>query len=105
MEKKAVFALSETARASCFTGRPFVCDIEPAIYRVSSNHYILYGKALSVILGLRDLIREQEANKVLKTITDGHRSVNKLETNPIVLLDEIYKVTVQAQHALIDDWF
>jgi hypothetical protein len=103
--KRAVFQLSETARSRYFTGRSFASDIEPAIYRVGGEDYILYGKALSVMLGLRDLIGEQQVNKVLKTISDRHRSINKLEANSIELLDEIYKVTPQAQHVLIDDWF
>jgi len=41
----------------------------------------------------------------LKTITDRHRSVNKLEANTIEFLDMVYKVTPTEQHTLIDDWF
>jgi len=57
------------------------------------------------MLALRDLIGENLVNKVLKTITDRHRYINKLEVNTIELLDEIYKVTPAEQHILIDDWF
>lgn len=103
--KRAVYQLSETARSRYFSGRSFSNNIEPPIYRVGEEDYILYGKALSVMLGLRDLIGEGQVNKVLKTITDRHRSINKLEANSIELLDEIYKVTPQEYHLLIDDWF
>jgi len=56
-------------------------------------------------MALRDLIGEKQVNNVMKTITDRHRSINKLEVNSIEFLDEIYKVTPTEQHTLIDDWF
>ena len=67
--------------------------------------YIQYGKSLTVMLALRDLIGEKQVNQVLKTLTDRHRYINKLEVNSIEFLDEVYKVTPKAQHVLIDDWF
>lgn len=103
--KRAVFQLTESARSRYFSGRSFASGIEPPMYRVGDEDYIMYGKALSVMLGLKDLIGESQVNKVLKTITDRHRSINKLEANSIELLDEIYKVTPQEYHILIDDWF
>ena len=72
---------------------------------VTNQGYISYGKALTVLLGLRDLIGEKKLNKALKTITDRHRVINKLEANTIELLEEIYKVTPAKQHILVDDWF
>ncbi len=103
--KSALYTLSENARSRYFTGRSFEGDIEPPVYMVDSQAYISYGKALTVMLALRDLIGESQVNKVLKTVTDRHRSINKLEANTIELLDEIYKVTPTIQHTLVNDWF
>ncbi len=103
--KRAVYTLSENARSRYFSGRSFEGDIEPPVYKVEGQGYIAYGKALTVMLALRDLIGEKHVNTVLRTITDRHRSINKYEATTIELLDEIYKVTPQDQHALIDDWF
>ncbi|MCF8272682.1 MAG: hypothetical protein K9I95_02520 [Flavobacteriaceae bacterium] len=57
------------------------------------------------MLALRDLIGEKQVNHVLKTITEAHRDINKLEANSIEFLDELYKVTPKEYHTLIDDWF
>jgi ABC-2 type transport system permease protein len=103
--KGVLYELIENARSRYFSGRTFASSAEPPVYLVTSQGYISYGKALTVMLALRDLIGENQVNHVLKTITDRHRSINKLETNSIELLDEIYKVTPQDQHVLIDDWF
>ena len=103
--KRAIYQLSDTARRRYFSGRSFASDIEPPVYKVFSEGYIMYGKAYTVMLALRDLIGEQQVNKVLKTITDRHRDTNKLEATSIEFLEEIYKVTPEEYHTLIDDWF
>ena len=103
--KRAVYQLSESARRRYFMGRSLAGDIEPPMYKMDGQDYISYGKALNVMLALRDLIGEKQVNHVLKTITDRHRSINKLEANSIELLEEIYKVTPTEYHELVDDWF
>ena len=103
--KKALFTLNENVRSRYFTGRSFASELEPPVYKVTSQGYISYGKALTVMLALRDLIGEKQVNQVLKTITDKHRNINKLEVTTIDFLEELYKVTSQEQHILIDDWF
>jgi len=103
--KRALYELSDNTRRRYFSGRSFDGDIEPGVYMVTNQGYISYGKALTVLLGLRDLIGEKKLNKALKTITDRHRVINKLEANTIELLEEIYKVTPAKQHILVDDWF
>ena len=103
--KGPLYQLTETARARYFSGRSFASGIEPPIYKVQGEGYIQYGKSLTVMLALRDLIGEKQVNQVLKTLTDRHRHINKLEVNSIEFLDEVYKVTPEAQHVLIDDWF
>mgnify|MGYP000704709418 CR=1 FL=1 len=103
--KRSLYTLSENTRNRYFSGRSFDGDIEPPVYLVDGQGYIAYGKAYTVLMALRDLIGEKQVNKVLKTITDRHRYINKLEANTIELLYEIYKVTPTEQHILIDDWF
>ncbi|MBG7630821.1 MAG: hypothetical protein IZT56_10340, partial [Bacteroidetes bacterium] len=103
--KRALFTLSENARSRYFSGRSFANELEPPVYMVTSQGYISYGKALTVMMALRDLIGEKQVNHVLKTITDKHRNINKLDANSIEFLDELHKVTSQEQHILIDDWF
>jgi len=103
--KRALYELTDNARRRYFSGRSFDGAIEPSVYMVTDQGYISYGKALTVMLALRDLIGEKQVNIVLKTITDRHRFINKLEANSIELLAEIYKVTPIKQHALINDWF
>lgn len=103
--KSAIYQLTENARSRYFSGRSFATTIEPPVYKVYNEDYIAYGKALTVMLALRDLIGEGNLNEVLKTITDRHRNVNKLEANTIEFLDEVYKVAPKEQHVLIADWF
>lgn len=103
--KRALFTLSENARSRYFSGRAFANELEPPVYMVTSQNYISYGKALTVMMALRDLIGEKQVNHVLKAITDKHRNINKLEANSIEFLEELYKVTPQEHHVLIDDWF
>jgi ABC-2 type transport system permease protein len=103
--KRALYALSEDARRKYFSGRSLAGDVEPPVYMVLGQGYISYGKAYTVLMALRDLIGEKQVNQVLKTITDKHRNINKLEANSIEFLDELYKVTSQEHHILINDWF
>jgi len=103
--KRAVYELSENARRRYFSGRSFASDLEPPVYKVLGQGYISYGKALHVMLALRDLIGEEQVNHVLKTLTDTYRNSNTLEANTIEFLDLVYNVTPKKQHHLIDDWF
>ena len=117
--KRVLYQLSDNTRRRYFSGRSFASEAEPPVYLVTNQGYISYGKALTVLLGLRDLIGENKLNKVLKTITDRHRVINqrprpkgikptggnKIEANTIELLEEIYKVTPSEHHILVNDWF
>jgi len=103
--KRALYTLAEDVRSRYFRGRSFASSVEPPVYKVNSQSYIAYGKALTVMLGLRDLIGENQVNKVLKIMTDRHRSINKLAATSVELLEEIYKVTPAEQHVLVNDWF
>ncbi|WCO03416.1 ABC transporter permease/M1 family aminopeptidase [Psychroserpens ponticola] len=103
--KSALYTLTENARSRYFTGRAFEGDIEPPVYKIDGQSYISYGKALTVMLGLRDLIGEKQVNNVLKIMTDRYRSTNKFEATTLELLDEIFKVTPIELKSLVNDWF
>lgn len=103
--KKALYELSDNARRRYFSGRAFSGSTEPPVYMVTGQSYIAYGKAYTVLMGLRDLIGEKQVNYVLKSLTEKHRHINKLAVNSIELLEEIYKVTPAEYHRLVDDWF
>ena len=103
--KRAVYELSENARRRYFSGRSYATDLEPPVYKVLGQGYISYGKTLNVMLALRDLIGEEQVNRVLKKITDTYRNSDTLEANTIEFLDMVYNVTPKEHHHLIDDWF
>ncbi|MDD7913694.1 ABC transporter permease/M1 family aminopeptidase [Polaribacter ponticola] len=103
--KSALYTLAENARSRYFSGRSFASKIEPAVYKVDGQSFISYGKALNVLLALRDLVGEKQVNLVLKTLTDNHRNSTKLEATTLDLLKEVYKITPKNQHGLINDWF
>lgn len=103
--KAAVYALSENARRRYFSGRSFASELEPPVYKVLGQGYISYGKALNVMLGLRDLMGENQLNQVIKALTDKHRNHVTLEANSVEFLEMIYEVTPKEYHHLIDDWF
>lgn len=103
--KRALYTLAENVRSRYFSGRSFASDLEPPVYKVDGQSYISYGKALNVMLALRDLIGEKKVNHVLKTITDNYRNSNRLEATTIDFLNEMYKVTPTAYHVLVNDWF
>lgn len=103
--KSALYELAEAARRRYFFGRAFGGTQEPPIYKVQDEGYISYGKAYTVFMALRDLIGEQQVNRVLKTITDRYRFENSPKAHTIELLDELYKIVSEENHHLIDDWF
>ena len=103
--KRAVYTLTEDARYKYFYGRSMEGDVEPPVYKILGHSYISYGKALNVMLALRDLIGEEKLNSVLKDITEANRYKNNLEVTTIDFLNELYKVTSEDKHHLIDDWF
>ena len=103
--KAILYSLSERARSRYFSGRAFANKSEPPVYLVTDEGFISYGKAYTVLNGLKDLIGEQQVNDVLKTLVDKHRKTNKLEANTLEFLDELYKVSSKEEQLLINDWF
>ena len=103
--KGVLYALAEDVRMRYFKGRTYTNVPEPPVYRVDGQNYISYGKSLTVMLALKDLIGEDRVNNVMKTLTDKYRSINKLAITSLEFLEEIYKNTPIEQHELVNDWF
>ncbi|WP_417786456.1 M1 family aminopeptidase [Tenacibaculum sp.] len=103
--KRALYELAEDARRRYFLGRAFGGNIEPPIYKVQEEGYISYGKAYTMLMALRDLIGEKQVNKVLKNMTEKHRLDSTPKAHTIELLEEIYKITPEEYHQLVNDWF
>ncbi|WP_271405177.1 ABC transporter permease/M1 family aminopeptidase [Tenacibaculum soleae] len=103
--KGVLYTLAENVRSRYFSGRSFASEIEPPVYKIDGQSYISYGKALNVLLALKDLVGEKQVNNVLKRLTDTHRNSTKLEATTLDFLNEVYKVTPTYQHGLINDWF
>ncbi|MBL6448842.1 ABC transporter permease subunit [Fulvivirga sp. 29W222] len=103
--KGATWQISETANHSYFKGRAFASEPEPPIYLEGGENYLAYGKHFTVMMAIRDLIGEGKLNQVLKTITERYRKKDELLVTSLDLMEELYKVTPQQYHSLVDDWF
>jgi ABC-type transport system involved in multi-copper enzyme maturation permease subunit len=102
--KRAIYQLSESANRRYFTGRAWSATIEPPLYQVFGQGYLSYGKNYSVMIALRDLIGEDTLNLVLRTIADRYRDDIQFSATSLEFLEELYKVSPQEHHVLIDDW-
>lgn len=103
--KRAIYQLSESANRTYFSGRAWATEAESPIYLVSGQGFISYGKNFSVMMALRDLIGEDTLNQVLRGISDRYKNDVEFSATSLELLDELYKVTPEEDHVLIDDWF
>ena len=54
---------------------------------------------------LRDLIGEETRNSAIRKLADKYRDKVELEVTTLEFLNELYMVTPQEYHVLIDDWF
>ena len=103
--KRSVYTLVEDARLKYFQNRALAKEKEPSVHKVFGQAYISYGKALHVMLALRDLIGEEKVNSVLERLINKFRYTKKLLVTSTDFLNEVYNHTPSAQHQLIDDWF
>ncbi|WP_420580419.1 M1 family aminopeptidase [Reichenbachiella sp.] len=103
--KKAWIQLGETARMRYFNGRAFTGDKEQPLYLVDGQSHLVYGKALTVMLGLQELLGEKAINTILKGIVDEHGGKEPFELTTLMFLEKLYEISTVDQKALIDDWF
>ncbi|PWN06318.1 ABC transporter permease/M1 family aminopeptidase [Rhodohalobacter mucosus] len=101
----SLYQLGESAGHRYFTGRSYASTPEQPLYLEQGEGYMLYGKSYFVMMALKELIGETRLNGVLRTLVERHKD----ETDPTVtapdFLDELYRVTPEENHSLIDDWF
>ncbi len=102
--KKAVFQLSKTANRIYFLGRSNSNTMELPLYLEQGQGYLLYGKAYTIMLALKELIGEKTMNQVMKKLVDENfGNINPTLTS-LDFIDALYEVTPIEQHILIDDW-
>jgi hypothetical protein len=108
MEKKygkgAIWQLSESANRRYFSGRSFASKAEPPLYFADGESYLSYGKNYTVMLALKELIGEEQINKVLKKMVAKHRVERESTATSVEFINELYLVTPSKYHILIDDW-
>ncbi len=100
----ALWQLNKESNRRYFGGRSFADLKEPPIYLETGQNYLAYGKSSLVMLSLRDLIGEENLNKVLQTLLHRHASSSEFEAHTLEFIEELYKNTPKAYHTLIDDW-
>lgn len=101
----SLFQLGKSANHTYFNGRSYASSPEQPLYLEQGEHYMLYGKSYIVMMALKDLIGEVSVNKVMKTLVDRHKGeIDATVTTP-EFLNELYSVTPQKYHLLINDWF
>ncbi len=101
----SLFQLSETANRAYFNGRSYASTPEQPLYLEQGERYMLYGKSYMVMVSLKELIGEETLNQILKTLVQRHKNeIDATVTSP-EFLDELYAVTPDEHHSLIDDWF
>jgi len=100
----SLFQLSESANHTYFNGRSYANTPEQPLYLEQGEAYMLYGKSYIVMYALKELIGEQQLNLVLKTLVDRHRNEQDATVTSIEFIEELYAVTPNEHHTLIDDW-
>jgi hypothetical protein len=102
--KGALWELNKASNDRYFRGRAFADTKEPPLYLEDGQNYLAYGKSSLVMLSLRDLIGEDALNEVLHTLTQRHGQDHEYDVHTLEFLDELYKVTPQEYHTLVDEW-
>ncbi len=102
--KGALWELNKQSLSRYFNGRTFASTIEPPLYLQEDENYLIYGKNGLVLLSIRDLIGEEKLNRVLSSLMSRYRHEDEPSIHTLEFLDEVYKVTPEHHHTLIDDW-
>ncbi|SMO86927.1 ABC transporter permease/M1 family aminopeptidase [Gracilimonas mengyeensis] len=101
----SLFQLGKSANHTYFNGRSYASTPEQPLYLEQGEHYMLYGKSYMVMLALKELIGEKSLNQVLKTLVTHHQHETDATVTSREFLDELYKITPEKHHSLVDDWF
>lgn len=103
--KKALWQISETANQRYFNSRSYASSPEPPLYLNDNESYLDYGKSFAVMLAMKELIGEDSINKAVRTLIDRYRGQTELHATAGEFIEELYQVTPEVHHPLIDDWF
>ena len=101
----SLFQLSESANHRYFNGRSYASTPEQPLYLEQGEGYMLYGKSYTIMYALKELLGEQKLNQVLRTLVQRHRHEMDASVTAPQFIEELYKVTPEKHHSLIDDWF
>ncbi|WP_298760026.1 M1 family aminopeptidase [uncultured Psychroserpens sp.] len=102
--KGTLWELNKASNDRYFGGRTFASTKEPPVYLTDSENYLNYGKSSLVMLSLRDLIGEDKLNQVLRILTERYAQSQEFEVHTLEFIEELYKVTPEIYHDLVDDW-
>ena len=72
--KGALWQLSESANTKYFSERSFAEEPEPPIIFEDGEGYLSYGKNLTILLALKEVLGEESLNAVLKDMVYSHRN-------------------------------
>ncbi|NRB51303.1 MAG: hypothetical protein HRU41_26765 [Saprospiraceae bacterium] len=100
----ALWEINKTANEQYFRGRAFASAKEPPLYREQGKRYLINGKSSLVLSSLRDLIGEEKFNAALRKLLDKYAPSTAHEVHILDFIDELYAVSPQEHHTLIDDW-
>ncbi len=102
--KGALWQLNQASNDRYFGGRAFASEKEVPLYLTDGQNYLNYGKSGLVMLSIRDLVGEDKLNHVLRILTEKHAQSQEFEVHTLEFLDELYKITPEKHHTLIDEW-
>ena len=102
--KGALWQLSETANYRYFFGHTFATTPEPPVYLEDGQAYIAYGKDLTLMLALKDLLGEEKVNSLLRKLINDYGATAQTRVTALDFLKELYVIAPEYKN-LIDDWF
>lgn len=103
--KSALVQLGETANTRYFKWRSYASEPESPLYLTDRESYLSYGKNLTAMLALRELLGEEKLNGVIRNLTQKYGGKESFDMITLHFLEALYEVTPKKHHTLIDDWF
>ena len=100
----AIWEISKNFNEAYFRGRSLASTIEPPLFLEHGENYLIKGKSGLVLLAIRDLIGEDKLNTVLLNLLQQFSDSPAYEAQMNHFMDELYKVTPENYHPLINEW-
>ncbi len=102
--KGPVWEINKTANEQYFRGRAFASAKEAPLYLEQGERYLIDGKSSLVLSSIRDLIGEEKFNIALRNLLEKYAPNTTPGVHVLNFIDELYNVTTQEHHTLIDGW-